>query len=198
MGSHGLSPLSMGFSRQEYWSGLLFPSPGDLPNPGIELWSPALQADSLPSEPPGKPPKKVEHRRINVFELWCWRRLLKVPWTARSNQSILRDINPEYSLERLMLKLKLQHFGHLMWTANTLEKTLMLGKIEDRRRGGQRMTWLDDITDAVNKNLGKFGRWWRTGRPGMLQSTGLQRVGHKWATEQQHMYNWIHLLKCRN
>ena len=142
--------------------------------------------------------KEASHQRNDAFELCCWKRLLKVPWTARSNQSILRDINPEYSLERLMLKLKLQHFGHLMWTANTLEKTLMLGKIEDRRRGGQRMTWLDDITDAVNMNLGKFGRWWRTGRPGMLQSTGSQRVGHKWATEQQHMYNWIHLLKCRN
>ena len=141
--------------------------------------------------------KEPSHQRNDAFELCCWRRLLKVPWTARSNQSILRDINPEYSLERLMLKLKLQHFGHLMWTANTREKTLMLGKIEDRRRG-QRMTWLDDITDTVNMNLGKFGRWWRTGRPGMLQSTGSQRVGHKWATEQQHMYNWIHLLKCRN
>ena len=107
------SPLSMGFSRQEYWSGLSFPSPGDLPNPGTELWSPTLQTDSLPSEPPGKPPKKAEHQRINAFELWCWRRLLTVPWTTRRlNQSILREINPEYSLEGLMLKLKLQHFGH--------------------------------------------------------------------------------------
>ena len=107
--------LSMGFSRQAYWSELPCPPPGDLPNPGTELWSPTLQTDSLPSEPPGKPPKKAEHQRINAFELWCWRRLLTVPWTTRRlNQSILREINPEYSLEGLMLKLKLQHFGHVL------------------------------------------------------------------------------------
>ena len=88
--------------------------------------------------------KKADHQRNDAFELCCWRRLLKVPWTARSNWSILRDINPEYSLERLMLKLKLQYFGHLMWTSNSLEKTLMLGKIEgSRRKGCQRMRWLD-------------------------------------------------------
>ena len=95
------------------WVAISFSS--DLPNPGIELWSPALQADSLPSEPPGKPPKKAEHQRINAFELWCWRRLLTVPFTTRrSNQSILREINPEYSFEGLMQKLKLQHFGHVL------------------------------------------------------------------------------------
>ena len=89
--------------------------------------------------------KKAEHQRIDAFELWCWRRLLRVPWTARrSNQAILKEINPEYSLEGLMLKLKLQYFGHLMWTANPLEKTLMLGQIEGRRRRGQlRMRWLE-------------------------------------------------------
>ena len=94
--------------------------------------------------------KKVEHQRIDAFELWCWRRLLRVPWTARrSTQSILKEISPEYSLEGLMLKLKLQYFGHLMWSANSLEKTLMMGKIESRRRKGrQRMRWLDGITHS--------------------------------------------------
>ena len=93
--------------------------------------------------------KKAEPWRIDAFELWCWRRLLSVPWTARkSNQSILKEISPEYSFEGLMLKLKLQYFGHLMWRVDSLEKTLMLGKIEGgRRRGQQRMKWLDGITD---------------------------------------------------
>ena len=91
--------------------------------------------------------KKAEHWRIDAFELWCWRRLLRVPWTARSIQSILKEINPKYSLEGLMLKLKLQYFGHLMWRTDSLVKTLMLGKIEGRsRRGRQRMKWLDGIT----------------------------------------------------
>ena len=100
--------------------------------------------------------KKAEWRRIDAFELWCWRRLLRVPWTARiSNQSILKEINPECSLEGLMLKLKLQYFGHLMWRADSFEKTLMPGKIEDRRRRGwQRMRWLDDITDSMDMVLG--------------------------------------------
>ena len=101
---------------------------------------------------------KVEHQNIDAFKLWCWRRLLRVLWTAkRSYQSILREINPEYSLEGLMLKLKLQNFSHLMWKANSLEKTLMLGKIEGkRRREQQRMRWLDGITNSMNMNLGKF------------------------------------------
>ena len=96
--------------------------------------------------------KEAEYQRIDAFELWCWRRLLRVPWTARrSNQSILKAINPEYSLEGLMLKLKLQYFGHLMKRADSLEKTLMLGKIEGRRRRGrQRMRWLDGITSSMN------------------------------------------------
>ena len=109
--------------------------------------------------------KKAEHRRINAFELWCWRRLLRVPGTARSNQSILQDIKPEYSLEGLMLKLKLQYFSHLMRKTYLLEKTLMLGKVEDRRRRGQqRMRRLDDITDSMYASLSKLQKAYWTRR----------------------------------
>ena len=102
--------------------------------------------------------KKAEHQRIDAFELWCWRRCLRVPWTARSlNQSILKEISPEYSLEGLMLKLKLQYFGHLMQRTDSLEKTLMLEKTEGgRRRGRQRMRWLDSLTDSMDMSLHKL------------------------------------------
>ena len=131
--------------------------------------------------------KKAERWRIDAFELWCWRRLLRVPRTARrSNQSILKEISPGCSLEGMMQKLKLQYFGHLMRRVDSLEMTLMLGGIGGRRRRvQQRMRWLDGITDSMDVSLNS-GSWWWTGRPGMLQFMGLQRVGHDWATE----LNW--------
>ena len=135
--------------------------------------------------------KKAECQRIDAFELWCWRRLLRVPWTIRrSNQSILKEISPGCLLEGLMLKLKFQYFGHLMWRAYSFEKTLMLGKIEGRRRRGWKgwdgwmasptlWTWV-----WVNSRS-----WWWTGKPSMLQLMGSQRVGHDWATK----LNWTEL-----
>ena len=128
--------------------------------------------------------KKAELWRIDAFELWCWR-LLRVPWTvSRSKQSIIKEINPEYSLEGLMLKLKLQFFGHLMWRTDSLEKTLMLGKTEGgRRRGKQRIRWLDGITDEMKWLWVSSGSWWWTRKPGVLQSMVSQRVGHDWVTE---------------
>ena len=131
---------------------------------------------------------EVEHRRIDAFELWCWRRLLRVPWTARrSNQSILKEISPRCSLEGLMLKLKLQYFGHLMQRVDSLEKTLMLGGIGDRRRKGrQRMRcWMASLTRWTWVWVNS-GSWWWTGRPGVQRFMGSQRVRHNWATE----LNW--------
>ena len=127
--------------------------------------------------------KKAECWRIDNFELWCWRRLLRVPWTARrSNQSILKEISPRCSLEGLMLKLKLQYFGHLMRRVDSLEKTLMLGGIEGRRRRGwQRMRWLDGITDLMDMGLGGL-------RELVVWFMGSQSVRHNWATE----LNWNH------
>ena len=134
--------------------------------------------------------KKAEHWRVDAFELWCWRILLRVPCTARrSNQPILKEISPEYSLEGLMLKLKLQYFGHLMRRTDILKKTLMLGKIESGRRSGwQRMRWLDGITDSMAMSLSKLQEWWWTGKRGVLQSIGSQRVRHNWVTELSRCY----------
>ena len=129
--------------------------------------------------------KKAECR-IDAFKLWCWRRLLRVPWTIRrSNQSILKEINPEYSLEGLLLKLKLQYFGHLMRRADSLEKTDAGKDWRQEKKGQQRMRWLDDTTNSMNMSLNKLRRYWRTGKPSVLQFTGSQRVGHDLVTEQQ-------------
>ena len=140
--------------------------------------------------------KKAEHWRIDTFELWCWRRLLKVPWTARrSNQSILNEINLEYSLEGLMQKLKLQYFGHLMQRADSVENTLILGKIEvgdGDDRGWD--IWVASLTQ-LTWVWASSGRWHRAEKPGVLQSRGLQRVGHDWVTEQQihYLLNQVHI-----
>ena len=130
--------------------------------------------------------KKDEHQRIDAFELWCWRRLLRVPWTTRrSNQSILKEISPEYSLEGLMLRLELQYWAHLMQTADSLEKIQMLGKIEGRRRRGrQKMRWLDDITDTMDLSLSRFQEMVMDREAWHAAFHGSQRVVHDLVTEQ--------------
>ena len=136
---------------------------------------------------------ELDHKESWAPKNWCFwtvvlEKTLVSPWTARrSNQSILKEISPEYSLEGLMLKLKFQYFGHLMWRTDSLEKTLMPGKIEGRRRRGQqRMRWLDGITDSMDMSLRRLQELWWTGEPGVLQSMVSERVGHDWATE----LNW--------
>ena len=138
--------------------------------------------------------KKADCQRFDIFELWCWRRLLRVPWTAgRSNQSILKEISPECSLEGLMLKLKLQYISHLMRRADSLEKTLVLGKIEGRRRRDDRGWdgWMASLTQWTWVSANSGGWWW-TGRPGVLQSMGSQRVRCNSVTE----LNWTDTYMC--
>ena len=190
----------MGFSRQEYWSGV------PLPSPMINLDSILKSRDTtLPTKVclvkamvfpvamygcESWTIKKTECRRIDAFELWCCRRLLRVPWTARRfNLSILKEISPKYSLGGLKLRLKLQYFGYLMRRTDSVEKTLMLWKIEGgRRRGQQRMRQLDGITDSMDMSLSKLQELVMDRKPGVLPSMGSQRIRYDWGTELNGQY----------
>ena len=155
----GSSPLSMGFPRQVYWSGLPCPPPGDLPKSGIKPGSPALQADSLPSEPPGKTVKSLMGlMNTDTFYNMLFEQFYKLLTIQKAtNQSVLKEISPEYLVEGLLLKLRLQYFDHLMWRTDSLGKTLVIRKTEGRRRRGwQRTRWLDGITDSMDMSLSKL------------------------------------------
>ena len=194
---HGLQP-TMEFSRQEYWSGLSLPSlmtnlDSILKSRDITLSTKAhlIKAMVFPVVMYGCESwtiKTAEHRRINAFELWCWRRLLRVPWTARrSNQSLLKEISPGCSLEGLMLKLKLQYFGHLMWRADSLEKTLMLGKIESRRRRGRQ----DEMVGWHHRLNGHEFGW----TPGVGDGQGSLVCWGSWGRQESdttEQLNWKH------
>ena len=191
------APPSLGFSRQEYWSGVPLPSlmtnlnsilkKRDITLPKKVCLVKIMVFPVVLYGYENLTIKKAEHWRIDVFELWCWKRLLRVPWTARiSNQSILKNISCEYSLEGLMLKLKLQYFGYLIQRTDSLEKALMLEKTRQAEKG---MTE-DEMVSLIwwTWVWANFGNWWCTGKPCVLQSMELQRVTHDWASELNCFY----------